>query len=101
MPYWAFDKYDIVKSLDTCIELNTKGASKGNALMELADRLKIEQTQVMVFGDQGNDISMFENPNFKKMAMGNAISNIKEKADYITDDNNHNGIAKALKKFVL
>lgn len=101
LPYWSFDKYDIVKSLDTCIELNTKGASKGNALMELADRLKIEQTQVMVFGDQGNDISMFENPNFKKMAMGNAISNIKEKADYITDDNNHNGIAKALKKFVL
>jgi hypothetical protein len=55
----------------------------------------------MVFGDQGNDLSMFENPNFMKIAMGNAISNIKEKADYVTDDNDHNGIAKAIKKFVL
>ncbi|MCT7681042.1 MAG: HAD hydrolase family protein, partial [Lactobacillus crispatus] len=45
--------------------------------------------------------SMFSNPNFKKIAMGNAIDEIKNLADYVTDDNNHNGIAKALKKFVL
>ena len=55
----------------------------------------------MIFGDQGNDLSMFSNPNFIKVAMGNAISEIKDKADYVTDDNDHNGIAKALKKFVL
>ena len=40
-------------------------------------------------------------PSFKKIAMGNAIEDIKEKADFVTDDNNHNGIAKALKKFVI
>lgn len=55
----------------------------------------------MVFGDQGNDISMFLNPSFKKVAMGNAIEMIKDNADYITEDNDHDGIAKALKKFVL
>ena len=33
--------------------------------------------------------------------MGNSIGAIKDKADYVTDDNDHNGIAKALKKFVL
>lgn len=33
--------------------------------------------------------------------MGNAIEGIKDKADYVTDDNEHNGIAKALKKLVL
>ncbi|TSO26068.1 Cof-type HAD-IIB family hydrolase [Lactobacillus sp. LL6] len=101
IPEWAFQSYDIVHSLDNCIELNAIGASKGNAIMDLAERLKIDQNQVMVFGDQGNDMSMFENPEFKKVAMGNAISDIKERADYITDDNDHNGIAKALKKFVL
>ena len=46
-------------------------------------------------------IVKFENPSFKKIAMGNAIEDIKEKADFVTDDNNHNGIAKALKKFVI
>ncbi|MDK6748011.1 HAD hydrolase family protein, partial [Citrobacter sp. UMB8248A] len=41
IPYWAFESYDIVRSLDNCIELNGIGASKGNALMNLAERLKI------------------------------------------------------------
>ncbi len=100
-PDWAFQTYDIVRSFDSIIELNALGASKGNALMDLASRLKIAQKDVMIFGDQGNDLSMFSNPNFMKVAMGNAISEIKDKADYVTDDNDHNGIAKALKKFVL
>lgn len=101
LPSWAFDSYDIVRSWDSIIEINALGASKGNALMDLASRLKIAQKDVMVFGDQGNDISMFSNPEFMKVAMGNAIGDIKDKADYVTDDNDHNGIAKALKKFVL
>ena len=33
----------------------------------------------MVFGDQGMMSPMFENPSFKKIAMGNAIEDIKEK----------------------
>lgn len=101
IPEWVFAKYDVVRTFSSNIEVNVKNASKGNALVELADRLKIAQSQVMVFGDQGNDISMFSNPSFKKVAMGNAIEMIKENADYITEDNDNDGIAKAIKKFVL
>lgn len=101
IPEWTFAKYDVVRSFSSNIEINIKDASKGNALINLADRLKITPSQVMVFGDQGNDISMFLNPSFKKVAMGNAIEMIKDNADYITEDNDHDGIAKALKKFVL
>ncbi|WP_317637991.1 Cof-type HAD-IIB family hydrolase [Lactobacillus xylocopicola] len=101
IPEWAFAKYDIVRSFSSVIEVNLKDASKGNALIQLADRLKLDQQQVMVFGDQGNDISMFANPNFQKIAMGNAIEEIKQEADYVTADNDSEGIAKALKKFVL
>lgn len=101
IPAWAFEKYDIVRSADNCIELNTKGASKGDALADLADRLGLEENEVMIFGDQDNDRSMFANPNFKKIAMGNAISSIKDRADYITATNDANGVAKGLKKFVL
>ncbi|QNQ80366.1 Cof-type HAD-IIB family hydrolase [Lactobacillus sp. PV034] len=101
LPAWAFEKYDIVRSAENCIELNTKGASKGDALVNLANRLGIAENEVMIFGDQDNDRSMFANPNFKKIAMGNAISSIKEQADYITATNDANGVAKALKKFVL
>ncbi len=101
IPDWAFQSYDIVRSLYNVIELNAIGASKGNAVMDLAERLKISQNQVMIFGDQGNDLSMFQNPNFQKIAMGNAIEEIKKRADFVTDDNDHNVIAKALKKLVI
>ena len=33
--------------------------------------------------------------------MGNAINPIKEIADYVTDTNDNNGVAKAIEKFVL
>ena len=36
-----------------------------------------------------------------KTDIKDAAEDIKEKADFVTDDNNHNGIAKALKKFVI
>ena len=101
LPKEVIEKYNVSTSDETLIEINSKKASKGNALMDLAQRLKISPEDVMVFGDQGNDVSMFENPSFKKIAMGNAIEDIKEKSDFVTDDNNHNGIAKALKKFVI
>jgi len=101
IPQWAFAKYDIVRSFSSIVEINIKDASKGNAVLQLAERLKIKSSQVMVFGDQGNDISMFTNPDFKKVAMGNAVGMIKDYADYVTADNDNDGIAKALKKFVL
>lgn len=101
LPDWVFDQYNVVRSAENIIEFNNPAASKGLALVELANRLGFEEDEVMIFGDEGNDISMFSNPHFKKIAMGNAIDEIKDLADYVTDDNNHNGIAKALKKFVL
>ncbi|ORF51314.1 hypothetical protein B5803_07365 [Gilliamella apicola] len=33
--------------------------------------------------------------------MGNAVDGLKDKAEYITDTNNNDGIAKALEKFGL
>ena len=101
IPQWAFAKYDIVRSFSSIVEINIKDASKGNAVLQLAERLKIKPSQVMVFGDQGNDVSMFTNPDFMKIAMGNAIEEIKDYANYVTEDNDHDGIAKAIKKFVL
>ena len=35
------------------------------------------------------------------VAMGNAIDEIKNVADYITDTNDNNGVAKVINEFVL
>ena len=53
---------------------------------------------VVVFGDGLNDISMFIPP-FFRIAMGNARPQLKERADYITDDNDKGGILHACQKF--
>ncbi|NRO04428.1 5-amino-6-(5-phospho-D-ribitylamino)uracil phosphatase YwtE [Lactobacillus helveticus] len=54
----------------------------------------------MIFGDQGNDMSMFEVAGFNKIAMGNAIDSIKDKADFVTKSNDEAGIAYAINKLI-
>ncbi len=83
----------------TYIDINKKGCSKKNAILKLAEILKIEQEEIIVMGDGGNDISMFECAGLK-IAMENGGDYLKEKADYITATNNESGVAKAIKKFI-
>lgn len=52
---------------------------------------------VVVFGDDYNDLCMFEKP-FYCVAMGNACDVLKEKADYVTDRNVEDGIYNACMK---
>ncbi|MFQ7322360.1 MAG: HAD hydrolase family protein, partial [Lactobacillus delbrueckii] len=56
--------------------------------------------EAMVFGDNNNDLSDFQLPGVFKVAMGNAIDEIKAAADYVTASNNQDGIALAVEKFV-
>lgn len=81
------------------IDITKKGCSKKNAIHILADKLGIKQDEIIVMGDGGNDISMFECAGLK-IAMANAEEYLKEKADYITTSNNDNGVANAIKKFI-
>ena len=49
---------------------------------------------VIVFGDGANDMAMFTDE-WTKVAMGNAIPELKEKADLVTTDVDHDGIYNA------
>ena len=77
-----------------------KQASKTNAIQLLIEKYGIQQEEIIAIGDNYNDKSMIE---FAGMgvAMGNAPDEIKKVANYITDTNNNEGVAKALKKFFL
>lgn len=81
------------------IDIMKKGCSKKNAIYILADKLGIKQEEIIVMGDGGNDISMFECAGLK-IAMANAENYLKEKADFVTTSNNDSGVAKAIKKFI-
>ena len=80
------------------IELNAPAANKGTALQALTEALEIPMKQVMAVGDGLNDRSMLEAAGFA-VAMGNAHPAIKAIADYVTDDCDHDGAAKAIERF--
>lgn len=74
------------------LEIVAPGVSKGNALKELAVMIDIPLSQTIAIGDNYNDIEMLKTAGLG-VAMDNAPQEVKEAADFITKDNNHNGIA--------
>jgi Cof subfamily protein (haloacid dehalogenase superfamily) len=88
------------RSKPTFLELVHPQVSKGHALAYLANLLGVERSAVMAIGDGCNDLEMLEYAGLS-VAMGNADPRVKEQADYITDTNEQDGVAKAIEKFIL
>ena len=99
LPKW-FPELNITASLSNNIEINSSEAHKGNALLELCRYLQIDPSQTMAFGDGLNDLTMLQTAAVG-VAMGNAVPRAKELANYITDTNDNDGVAKAVRLFCL
>ncbi|SCI87838.1 Uncharacterized phosphatase YwpJ [uncultured Clostridium sp.] len=85
----------VVSTFDNDIEVSDIRAQKGLILAKVAEKMGLERDEVMPIGDSFNDYSMFTE--FKTAcAMGNAIPEIKELAEFITDTNDNDGVAKAI-----
>lgn len=94
------EKYTLLRSEDFFLEVLNKSASKGQALRDLVDYLNIPREEVMAIGDNRNDLDMVEFAGIG-VAMGNAVADVKEISDYVTDSNVHDGVATAIEKFAL
>ncbi len=81
------------------IGLFSLNVSKKTAIEVIAKELQITRDHICVFGDYDNDLSMFECAKYK-VAVGNAIEEVKVKADFIVDSNNEDGVAKFLQKIL-
>lgn len=53
-----YDRYEIVASSSSLVELTAKGANKGGMVRRLADLLDVARENVICVGDHANDISM-------------------------------------------
>lgn len=91
---------EITSSWADNYELMPRGVSKGRAVQELAEQMGIGPDQVMTLGDFDNDLSMIEYAGFGT-AMGNASPRVKAAAKYVTLTNDEDGVAAAIRKFVL
>ena len=85
-----------VQSENDVYAINSKLASKGKTLQILMNMMNLTKDEVLVFGDNYNDIPMFEVG--VGVAMGNAYDSVKQKARYIAKSNNEDGVSTFLKE---
>lgn len=82
------------------VEISDGGASKGAALTMLAKQLGIVREEIACIGDSANDLTMFDSAGLR-FAVGNAVPELKARADVILPDNDHDGVALAIRQHLL
>lgn len=88
---------NVFKSFSIFLDIVPPEANKGIALKFLSDYLGFEMKDTVVFGDNENDIFMFEVAG-TKIAVDNAVEKLKEVADFVTKSNDENGVLFAFNK---
>lgn len=94
----ALPRCSFHRSNSYAVDIVPQGGSKLQGIYTFLRYQGIDSGEVMAFGDHFNDISMLTGVGIG-VAMGNGMVATKEAADYVTDTNNHDGIAKALKHY--
>lgn len=97
LPY-VFPNALFTSSVPNNIEINDTKANKGDGLRLLAGHLGLPMEATMAFGDGLNDIAMIEAAGIG-VAMSNGVQEVKDVADYVTVDNNNDGVAEGIKRF--
>lgn len=80
-------------------EISNTNVDKWQAIEDLIERLKIKKEEVMAIGDNINDAGMVKKAGLGIM-MQNSAPYIKEMADIVVADNDHDGVAEAIEKYV-
>ena len=93
-----FPDLAVTTSIPRNVELNSRTATKGEAVKALARHLGLELSQTMCFGDDLNDVTMLRAAGVG-VAMGNAAPEVQAAADYVTLDCDHSGVAAAIEHF--
>lgn len=94
----SFPQYSIVRSSPSHLEINAAGTNKALAVRYLCRYKGIPLEHTIAFGDNYNDLEMLETAG-TGIVMGNAPEEIRERFSYVTEDNDHEGIAVALNWF--
>ena len=89
-----------VRAETASLEFSPAGVTKGTGLLALADLLGIEAAATIAVGDADNDIDMLRVAGLG-VAMGNANAGARAAASVVVADNNHDGCAEAIDRYLL
>ena len=81
-------------------EITNTNVDKWQAIENLIEKLNINKEEVIAIGDNINDAEMVKNAGLGIM-MGNSAPYIKEMADIVVSDNDNDGVAEAIEKYIL
>ena len=79
------------------MEFSDQTITKGTAMLTLLDYFEVSVEDSICFGDGMNDIDLFKTAHYR-IAMGNAIDEIKALANEITLPVSEDGVAISLNK---
>lgn len=82
------------------LDVLDRDCNKGRALARLASELRVRSHEVMAIGDNWNDREMLEFAGLPVL-MGNSAAELKQTGWALTDSNNDNGVAAAIRKYLL
>jgi Cof subfamily protein (haloacid dehalogenase superfamily) len=82
------------------IDVTAPAATKGRALAWRAGQLGLTRDEVMAVGDNFNDLEMLEFAGLP-VVMENSVAGLKERGWAVTGDNDHAGLADAIRRFAL
>lgn len=86
-------------TLRSSAELHAAGVSKATGLMAAARYYDIPLCDAMAFGDAENDVELLRAAG-RGVAMGNAAQEAKAAADEIAPDNDHDGVAEWIGRYL-
>jgi Cof subfamily protein (haloacid dehalogenase superfamily) len=89
-----------VQTDDYLLQIMNSSASKLEALKSVSRRLGVPREQIMAIGDNNNDVGMVQWAGFG-VCMENGSEMCLKHADFVTDSNENDGVARAIREFVL
>lgn len=82
------------------LSLSHAQATKLHGINEIAEQLNLKREEIIGVGDSYNDFPLLMASGLK-VAMGNAVPELKEVADYVAPTVEEDGVAHVIDKFVL
>ena len=82
------------------LDVTHPDANKGSVVNYLARRYKFSNEEIATIGDMPNDMLMFADSGLS-VAMGNADQQVQQAARYVTETNENEGFATAVRRFIL
>lgn len=89
---WKKDRIDI--------HITHAQATKEHTIKQLLKILQVDKEETIGVGDSDNDLPLFNSVGLK-VAMGNATSKLKQRADEVVASVENDGLAEAIEKFII